>query len=921
PKNITRRIAAGASGPVTTLARLLSESSFSRVSGDAALTLSAGGVASLSAGLGVGTAASILVLEEAGDTAVRYRLTLQAAPSVPAAPTLTATAGDARVTLSWVDNGDGGAAIVDHILYAGATPEALEAIGPIGAVGPILLDNLPNGVPVSLAIAAVNSEGAGPRSAVQTVTPSALQLFRFADNFNDAADNLYINRRPGWQVITGDSRTSAFVQARGQALAMFDGNNNAQADGNLNAAFAGVDIGRMDGGYAEARYTAAAAINAYGPAVNYHDRLNWVALRVNSASRIAIVQVLNGVMTILYDSSNRLNAGSYVAPGDRFRLDCDWSTGTPRITLLRNGVPYPQAADVSSGAPSYPLAASAALPRSSRYGVVGPSIANGANGGWDDFEAGHLGSAPLPRLTVDPMVRLYQRSRATGKRALPIAGIAAGVSGMEFRLLQNGAVVPGWDWGEKPLSNLVLPSSGRWTARTPEVDAGDGYQIDVRAINDARAGAITRRFGVGAIVVTHGQSNATPLAATGPVAGVTRAAAPNTYAVAGIRDASGSGNDVSAFTRLQDMQFDGPASGALANSYAGCVLYGAASGAPGIPLMTVGLGLGARRIETFLPSYTTKDVFGGTMTLWEATVYELNALYDPTGVDTATADFEAFVWLQGEDNAGRTLTVAAFGAPEEAAYRANLATLYQSLRNLTGRSTAQLPFVLMGLNRSYSTNPTADAVSPGWTRFRSMQWDVCDPASAGHIAGMFYGGSLMDIQLLAAQAAEPHYLAADRAEVSLRAGYAVARAKGWRANDRRGPIPISLARSGNAITVTFDLQMATGLTCAAAIASQFLFAASNALEASGGQAGLLAIANRVAPSSMAIGAVQGQQQDVTFTFATAPAAGWAMQMYGGSNPQAVVGRDPNALYGQQALAVTGSNLVLAAGAFAPMVVA
>ena len=95
-----------------------------------------------------------------------------AAPvTAPGAPRgLTATAGDARVSLSWKAPGsDGGAAITGYRVYQGTSKKPVATVTGTAAT----VKSLSNGTTYSFKVTAVNKAGEGPASGAASATPAA----------------------------------------------------------------------------------------------------------------------------------------------------------------------------------------------------------------------------------------------------------------------------------------------------------------------------------------------------------------------------------------------------------------------------------------------------------------------------------------------------------------------------------------------------------------------------------------------------------------------------------------------------------------------------------------------------------------------------------------------------------------------------
>ena len=91
--------------------------------------------------------------------------------TTPGAPRgLTATAGDAQVTLSWHAPGsNGGAAITGYRVYQGTSKTPVASVTGTGTT----VKNLTNGTAYSFKVTAVNKAGEGPASSTASATPTA----------------------------------------------------------------------------------------------------------------------------------------------------------------------------------------------------------------------------------------------------------------------------------------------------------------------------------------------------------------------------------------------------------------------------------------------------------------------------------------------------------------------------------------------------------------------------------------------------------------------------------------------------------------------------------------------------------------------------------------------------------------------------
>lgn len=94
-------------------------------------------------------------------------------PTVPGAPTLSATAGNGQVSLSWTTPSNGGSAITGYRLYRGTTSTSLGLLTTLGVTNSHVDGGLTNGQTYYYQVSAVNSVGEGPRSNTASAAPAA----------------------------------------------------------------------------------------------------------------------------------------------------------------------------------------------------------------------------------------------------------------------------------------------------------------------------------------------------------------------------------------------------------------------------------------------------------------------------------------------------------------------------------------------------------------------------------------------------------------------------------------------------------------------------------------------------------------------------------------------------------------------------
>jgi serine protease AprX len=113
-----------------------------------------------------------VVLADYNHGLVVLRNTASAPPAtLPGAPTLAATGGDAKVDLSWSEPSNGGAAISGYRIYRGTTSGAETLLTTVGAVSAFTDATAVNGTTYYYEVAAVNTVGEGPRSVERAATP------------------------------------------------------------------------------------------------------------------------------------------------------------------------------------------------------------------------------------------------------------------------------------------------------------------------------------------------------------------------------------------------------------------------------------------------------------------------------------------------------------------------------------------------------------------------------------------------------------------------------------------------------------------------------------------------------------------------------------------------------------------------------
>jgi subtilisin family serine protease len=94
-------------------------------------------------------------------------------PTVPAAPTLSATAGNAKVSLSWTTPADGGSAIKGYKVYRGSTSTSKSLLKTLSVVNNYEDNSVSNGSTYYYQVTAFNEIGEGARSNEVSAKPVA----------------------------------------------------------------------------------------------------------------------------------------------------------------------------------------------------------------------------------------------------------------------------------------------------------------------------------------------------------------------------------------------------------------------------------------------------------------------------------------------------------------------------------------------------------------------------------------------------------------------------------------------------------------------------------------------------------------------------------------------------------------------------
>jgi hypothetical protein len=275
--------------------------------------------------------------------------------------------------------------------------------------------------------------------------------------------------------------------------------------------------------------------------------------------------------------------------------------------------------------------------------------------------------------------QIIQRAPGDSSKTISIAGGYSGSpTAIECRIVEAGTDTPisGHDW-------QVLDSAPAGGGFSGDVDVPQGgwYNVDLRfAGGSDPLFAGTNRWGVGLNVLLIGQSNMYYLYES--------SASPPT-----------ANDGISLFTAGA---WAAPtANGAIA-------LANALNDALGIPIGLIGYAVNGSPISDWDP--------GGD---WTAALAGLNA----TG-----GDCEFVLWHQGETDA--------ITGTSKASYKASLANVYAQCLAATGRSAAEVPF-LVGLLSTILTPPYSTETDATWQAIKDAHVEFCDETAGAYRAANY----------------------------------------------------------------------------------------------------------------------------------------------------------------------------------------
>lgn len=378
------------------------------------------------------------------------------------------------------------------------------------------------------------------------------------------------------------------------------------------------------------------------------------------------------------------------------------------------------------------------------------------------------GGAPSGRANVNPATpttftltdvaggRLFQRTKALTTGPVSAAGTYTGGAPsaveLQVRKVSDNSIVKAWTTATATIGG------GAWSASITGVAQGGSYYVEARPSNaTAIAKTGSNPFFVGIMVLMYGQSNMLGISSQSDGSPPAAAAQTSYYS------ASNSGTlNTGTWATV-------PAANGVRE------LLNGINSATGVPVAAMNAAVSGVAIGALMQSAGTN--YFETMAGWLADV----------------GDVEMIVWHQGEgDAAGTGATIPS--------YVSNQSTLHSQLIALTGRTKAQMPYVLAGLGNSTSSGTDAN-----WD---AMQRALLDCATTN--ASTYYSHSNMDVVRLPADVF--HYDGASQGRAGKRYAQSIATVLGVSSGFPRSSIVSAATVDATHTDVTLAHSMGTDFT-------------------------------------------------------------------------------------------------------------
>lgn len=474
----------------------------------------------------------------------------------------------------------------------------------------------------------------------------------FTDNFTGTAGTALTSRTSDsghtWAFGTGFSLQPPVISDTGTRL------RSGSADGKCVFASA---VSTADGEYSEAVVQTLTTAIGFGLFARGHVNLGGVA-----RGYMAYYSTTGGVWKIL-----RLdNASTFTQVGSNATQALSVASHTIRLTVTGTGASV--AIELKVDGATVISTTDTSGSRITTFGSPGvyfdTTASNSAGTHFDSLIGDNVAASGTVVITTPVAGKIHQRSGTSG--TISVSGTYTGTpTTLEARLVQDGTntAVSGFDWSTK----VASPSGGAYSFSFTGVPQGGWYNVQVRHSNDTAINATSGKVGVGALIVVDGQSNAWLWFSPTAYAGDSSLTPDSKLRIAGI----------------QPTAWDVPATATM-NAAIAC--GNALVSALGIP---VGLIDGSWNGSGLTVSSNGGQWISGGAA---GNAYTASA----NAISAETSSVEACVWIQGEADAGASVT--------QSAYYTALGQMISLRRTDVGN--ANLPYIVATLARDTSGTST-----------------------------------------------------------------------------------------------------------------------------------------------------------------------------------------------------------------------
>lgn len=385
--------------------------------------------------------------------------------------------------------------------------------------------------------------------------------------------------------------------------------------------------------------------------------------------------------------------------------------------------------------------------------------------------SGEMSEPPTPAssITVTDLDNLRVFQRVGSSRDITVAGTYGGSpSGIQARAVPDGTSLSSTGYAWTTID--AAPSGGTFSAAL-SVPTGGWYNIQVRDTAASVSDGGTNKWAVGIVVALLGQSNVADTFTNSSAfpSGDARAVAykPGAWNRIGyIADGYAAGTPFSTYSAgtwtAGVSAIDGDTLTYFANRLVASL---------GSPIAVLPYAVGGSTIDTWLP---------GTGANW--TTFSAAAA-------AAGSDFEATIWLQGESDAGTSMST----------YKTRLAAVHAGLLALNGRSATDHSLGVVPIASCYDTWKAAGTF--GLVRTAHLEY-------VAGASGAYIVNSALDADLGGNQV---HYTFASHKRQAMRWAEWLIRAATGTLTTMQGPVITSATRAGATVTVNVTQHGGTSL--------------------------------------------------------------------------------------------------------------